>query len=427
MKRLLFLLLVLPCLTYPQSRRVDTLFVKKNIISDSVAAPSPTGDSRGGLSFRGAAGLWYFGRNFATRIDSGYSGGGSGITSLNGLTASSQSFVNDSNVTITSSGGNHTIGFTGPLSTYRGGTGVTSLSNILGTSSQITVSSGTARVIGGNVTLSLPQNIDTSASFKAGGLRITDLAGELRFGVTGGNNIIITPLGTPSASKTYYLPEISGSTGTFMVGVQAPVNQYSTGVIGLTGLSGLGAATTVLGMNAAGTGLEYKTISAGTNIQITHSPAVVTVGITGTVAVANGGTGLSSLPSANRVLSVNTGGTAYVGKVLRGASPSGVTFSNDTMTVTADTSILATQYDISDVPHGTLDSLIANVVTLGVGDTVYVSNALVNTGWEGMGNWFGNLSGIGGISVHTYAGGYSVKSTGVGDNGKQVYVLITKR
>jgi hypothetical protein len=53
---------------------------------------------------------------------------------------------------------------TGTLTVGKGGTGATSLSDILGTSNQITVSGGTARVIGGNVTLSLPQNIHTSAN-----------------------------------------------------------------------------------------------------------------------------------------------------------------------------------------------------------------------------------------------------------------------
>lgn len=46
-----------------------------------------------------------------------------GITSLNGLTATSQTFANDTNVTITSSGSIHTLGWLGQLSLTRGGTG----------------------------------------------------------------------------------------------------------------------------------------------------------------------------------------------------------------------------------------------------------------------------------------------------------------
>ncbi len=45
--------------------------------------------------------------------------GGSGINSLNGLVASTQTFVNDTNITITSSGTTHTLGFTGTLAKSR--------------------------------------------------------------------------------------------------------------------------------------------------------------------------------------------------------------------------------------------------------------------------------------------------------------------
>ena len=48
---------------------------------------------------------------------------GGGITSLNGLAAASQSFANDTNVTITSATATHTIGWSGTLAVDRGGTG----------------------------------------------------------------------------------------------------------------------------------------------------------------------------------------------------------------------------------------------------------------------------------------------------------------
>ena len=54
-----------------------------------------------------------------------------------------------------------------------GGTGVTSLSNVLGTTNQVTVTNGTARVIGGDITLSLPQNIHTAATPQFAGLTLT--------------------------------------------------------------------------------------------------------------------------------------------------------------------------------------------------------------------------------------------------------------
>jgi hypothetical protein len=50
-------------------------------------------------------------------------GAGSGITSLGGQTGSTQTFSNDTNVTITSSSNNHALGWTGALSATRGGNG----------------------------------------------------------------------------------------------------------------------------------------------------------------------------------------------------------------------------------------------------------------------------------------------------------------
>ncbi|HYF05122.1 MAG TPA: tail fiber domain-containing protein [Patescibacteria group bacterium] len=59
------------------------------------------------------------------------SGGGtsSGITSLNGISSTVQTFANDTNVTISSSGSTHTLGFTGQLTVSRGGTGVSTFTS----------------------------------------------------------------------------------------------------------------------------------------------------------------------------------------------------------------------------------------------------------------------------------------------------------
>ena len=58
-------------------------------------------------------------------------GGGSGLTSLNGLTGSTQTFANDTNVTIVSSGSTHTLTWSGQLAVARGGTGATTLTGVL--------------------------------------------------------------------------------------------------------------------------------------------------------------------------------------------------------------------------------------------------------------------------------------------------------
>lgn len=87
-------------------------------------------------------GFWFF-YAAAGRYDVRFSAGGiatpftrsdlkiyssaTGITSLGGLTGATQTFVNDTNVTMTSSSTTHTLGWTGSLSAARGGTGRTTL------------------------------------------------------------------------------------------------------------------------------------------------------------------------------------------------------------------------------------------------------------------------------------------------------------
>jgi hypothetical protein len=55
---------------------------------------------------------------------------------------------------------------------------------------------------------------------------------------------------------------------------------------GGTGLTAIGTANQVLGVNAGATGLEYKTIAAGTGISVTHGANTVTIANTGVTSVA---------------------------------------------------------------------------------------------------------------------------------------------
>lgn len=55
---------------------------------------------------------------------------------------------------------------------------------------------------------------------------------------------------------------------------------------GGTGLASLGSADTLLGVNDAGTALEYKTIASGTGINITNTGGTITVSNTGVTSVA---------------------------------------------------------------------------------------------------------------------------------------------
>lgn len=62
----------------------------------------------------------------------------------------------------------------------------------------------------------------------------------------------------------------------------APVTTANGG----TGLAALGTANQVLGVNGAGTGLEYKSITAGTGISVVQAAGVTTINNTGVTSVA---------------------------------------------------------------------------------------------------------------------------------------------
>ncbi len=75
---------------------------------------------------------------------------------------------------------------------------------------------------------------------------------------------------------------------------------------GGTGLTALGTANQVLGMNNAATGMEYKTITAGTGVTITHGANSVTIAATG-----SGGT-VTNVTSANTDIAVASSSTTPV-------------------------------------------------------------------------------------------------------------------
>ena len=151
----------------------------------------------------------------------------------------------------------------GILAVANGGTGVSSLSDILGTTNQLTVSNGAGRVIGGNVTLSLPsllaiQNASSTAQSVLDYIAVGRTATTTIFGdnatSTFSGGILSTRLNT-SATST-------------LAGLEIPTGGLRLGV-----LSGFLKATA----GAVGTSLID-----------------LTADVTGTLPVANGGTNATS-------------------------------------------------------------------------------------------------------------------------------------
>lgn len=92
--------------------------------------------------------------------------GGTGITLLNGLGGASQNIVNDSNVIVTSTGSNHTLGWTGLLPASRGGVnnGFFQVSGPSGSTKTFTFPNASANVLTDNAPVTQPQGGTGTAS-----------------------------------------------------------------------------------------------------------------------------------------------------------------------------------------------------------------------------------------------------------------------
>lgn len=79
--------------------------------------------------------------------------------------------------------------------------------------------------------------------------------------------------------------------------------------LGGTGLSSIGTANQILGVNTGATGLEYKTVAAGTGITVTPSAGTLTIANAGVTSIV-AGTGVSISGSTGAVTVNNTGVTS---------------------------------------------------------------------------------------------------------------------
>jgi len=196
-------------------------------------------------------------------------------------------------------------------------TGVTSLA---GTTDQITASAST-----GSVTLSIPSTFVAPGSIRAtsslyvtsfntfgtlyvggsgevistaaltdGQILIGDTGGDPVVGtITGGTGITVTNgagsitidvdsaevVTTFSAGTTGFTPSSATSGAITLAGTLATTN-------GGTGLTTIGTANQFLAVNTGATALEYKTITAGTGISVTPGAGVLTIANTGVTSVA---------------------------------------------------------------------------------------------------------------------------------------------
>lgn len=186
-------------------------------------------------------------------------------------------------VSITPSAGSIVIGNTGVRSFSGGTTGLTPSPVSAG---DIVLDGTLAIANGGTGLTATPTNGQIDIGNGTGFTRTTISGTANQIGVTNGaGTITLTNLGLLSIATS------TGTTGLVLTPTTTAgaVTQVLSGTLitanGGTGLTSIGTANQVLGVNPGGTGLDYKTITAGTGISVTPSAGSITINNTGVTSV----------------------------------------------------------------------------------------------------------------------------------------------
>jgi len=235
----------------------------------------------------------------------------------------------------------------------------------------------------------------------------------------------------------------AAGTGLTLTGNTFSLTSPVTTTLGGTGLSSIGTANQILGVNAGATGLEYKSVAAGTAISVTPSAGTLTIANTGVTSnVAGTGIGVSGATGA--VTITNTGVTSAVAGTGIGVSGAtgAVTFSNTGVTSITGT---ANQITASSSTGGVTLSLPGSVtLTTGLTISALTANSFLYSGTAGLlttttaptdGQLLIGSTGAApvaaaltagtGISVTNGAGSISIANTGVTSVGLALPSIFT--
>lgn len=299
-----------------------------------------------------------------------FAGAGSYVAG-NGLTLTGNVFALSSPVSITNGGtGLSTVPTNGQLligdgtgytlSTLTDGTGInitegigsitisnTGVLSVAGTTNQITASPTT-----GNVVLSLPSTLVTPGSLEVTStFQVDTFTPNSMLYVTTGGQVVSTAALTDGQI-------LIGDTGS------VPVAATLTGGTGITVTNGAGSITidvdpteVVTSFSAGSTGLTPASATSG----------AITLG--GTLATANGGTGLTTIGAADQFLSVNSGATGLEYKTIAAGTGISVTPGANVLTIanTGVTSVAlslpASVFSVSGSPVTTTGTLTGSFAT----------------------------------------------------------------
>jgi len=101
----------------------------------------------------------------------------------------------------------------------------------------------------------------------------------------------------------------TAGTGLTLTGNTFSITAPIATTLGGTGLTTIGSANQIFGVNTAGTGTEYKTVTAGTSIGVVNAAGSITINNTGVTSILAGG-GISVSGATGAVTVSNTGVTS---------------------------------------------------------------------------------------------------------------------